>query len=88
MTTKSTFNPVVLKRKGFTTFVLILLATLALMAVVVYSQITTGKTVTEGFVAGETFVTNEKMMFGSRGGVGPAWHHGPKTFIANPQLQK
>ena len=106
MTTKSITRPAVFSVRRPTPFVLILLATLALIAIAVYSQAPIGKTATEGFVAGETFAnngklilghresispalsvpTNPKMMFGSRGGVGPAWHRGPRTSVAHPPV--
>jgi hypothetical protein len=110
MTTKITTEPIsrpaVLSVRGLAPFVLILLATLALIAIAVYSKDPTGMTATDGFVAGENSATNGRLILGqraaiaphsslapdresvlgSRGGVGPAWHHGPRVSVANPPV--
>ena len=66
LTTKSISRPAVISVRGLTPFVLILLATLAVLAIAVFSQAPTGMTTADGFVAGETFATNGKLILGLR----------------------
>jgi hypothetical protein len=86
MTAKTTTRSFVLNTKQLTFIVLILLAMLSLTAIAVYSQISSGKIVANGFVTSATFATNGELNPGYRGGVGPTWHRGPRTYVANPPV--